>query len=126
MFPYYGRGNVNASVVPDVFVVLDHDLGAGPPTSCGKRASRPTLRWKCFRRRARSTTRGRTRSCTLGWASGSIFQFQPGPQRKGRCSVGYRLWGVTWKLDGTIHGSNNGTKRSKWPRRGRSQRRHES
>ena len=56
MFLYYAEGKtderlvlgerVGKYVAPDLIVVLDHDLGAGARTRCGRRASRRTSRWR--------------------------------------------------------------------------------
>ena len=46
MFLYYEEGNPAASIAPDIYVVLDHDLGKRGVYKFWRRASRPTSRWR--------------------------------------------------------------------------------
>ncbi len=108
MFMYYEEGNPAASIAPDVYVVLDHDLGKrgvykfwteGKPPDFALDVISPSSK-------IRNEVRKRTLYARLG--IGEYFLFQPDPQERGRRLVGYRLWGQSYEEmsaepDGAVH-----------------------
>ena len=96
MFMYYEEGNPAASIAPDVYVVLDHDLGKrgvykfwdeGRPPDFALEVISPSSK-------IRNAKEKRVLYARLG--IGEYFLFQPDPRKRGRRLVGYQLWGDTY------------------------------
>ncbi len=108
MFMYYEEGNPAASIAPDVYVVLDHDLGnrgvykfweEGKPPDFALDVISPSSK-------IRNEVQKRTLYARLG--IGEYFLFQPDPQKRWPRLAGYRLWGQSYEEvpadpDGAVH-----------------------
>ncbi len=97
MFVYYERGNPAASIAPDVFVVLEHDLGDRPVYKFWEEGKPPDFALEVISpsSEVRNAEEKRTLYARLG--IGEYFLFQPEPRRRGRRLVGYRLRGQAYE-----------------------------
>ncbi len=96
MFMYYERGNPAASIAPDVFVVLDHDLGGRPVYKFWEEGKPPDFALEVISPSSELRNAEEKRVLYARLGIGEYFLFQPDPQRTGRRLVGYRLGDGTY------------------------------
>ena len=96
MFMYYEEGNPAASIAPDVYVVLDHDLGKRGVYKFWEEGKPPDFALEVISpsSKIRNSKEKRVLYARLG--IGEYFLFQPDPLKRGRRLVGYQLWGDTY------------------------------
>ena len=97
VFMYYEEGNPAASIAPDVFVVLEHDLGDRGVYKLWEEGKPPDFALDVISPSSeiRNTLQKRALYARLG--IGEYFLFQPDPRKRGRRLVGYRLWGGSYE-----------------------------
>ena len=108
MFMYYEEGNPAASIAPDVFVVLDHDLGGRGVYKFWEEGKPPDFALEVISPSSKIRNAVEKRALYARLGIGEYFLFQPDPQKRGRRLVGYRLWGQSYEeipaeLDGAVH-----------------------
>lgn len=93
MFMYYERGNPRASASPEVFVVLDPDLGDRSTYKRRDEGKPPDLALEVISpsSEVRSREENKTLNARLGIPEHLLFQ--PDPKRPEQRLVGYRPWG---------------------------------
>lgn len=108
MFMYYEEGNPAASIAPDVYVVLDHDLGERGVYKFWEEGKPPDFALEVISpsSKIRNAVEKRALYARLGVTE--YFLFQPDPQKRGQRLVGYRLWGQSYEEipaepDGAVH-----------------------
>ena len=97
MFMYYEEGNPAASIAPDVYVVLDHDLGKRGVYKFWEEGKPPDFALEVISPSStiRNAKEKRVLYAQLG--IGEYFLFQPDPSKRGRRLVGYQLWGDAYE-----------------------------
>ena len=96
MFLYYEEGNPAASIAPDVYVVLDHDLGDRPVYKLWEEGKPPDFALEVISPSSELRNAHAKRALYERLGIGEYFLFQPDPRRRGRRLVGYRLWGQSY------------------------------
>ena len=107
MFMYYEEGNPAASIAPDVYVVLDHDLGDRGVYKFWEEGKAPDFALEVISPSSQIRNAKEKRALYEQLGIGEYFLFQPNPLKRGRRLVGYRLWGNTYEAvpeepDGTV------------------------
>ena len=97
MFLYYERGNPAASIAPDIFVVLEHDLGDRPVYKLWEEGKPPDFALEVISPSSAIRNAVKKRALYARLGIGEYFLFQPDPRRRGRRLVGYRLWGASYE-----------------------------
>ena len=98
MFMYYEEGNPAASIAPDVYVVLDHDLGDRPVYKFWEEGKPPDFALEVISPSSKIRNSKEKRALYQRLGIGEYFLFQPDPRKRGRRLVGYRLWGDTYEV----------------------------
>ena len=98
MFMYYEEGNPAASIAPDVYVVLDHDLGDRPVYKIWEEGKPPDFALEVISPSSQLRNSKEKRALYQQLGIGEYFLFQPDPRKRGRRLVGYRLWGDTYEV----------------------------
>ena len=96
MFLYYEEGNPAASIAPDVYVVLDHDLGDRPVYKLWEEGKPPDFALEVISPSSELRNAHAKRALYARLGIGEYFLFQPDQRRRGRRLVGYRLWGQSY------------------------------
>ena len=97
MFLYYEEGNPAASIAPDIFVVLEHDLGDRPVYKLWEEGKPPDFALEVISPTSQIRNEIEKRALYERLGIGEYFLFQPDPRRRGRRLVGYRLWGASYQ-----------------------------
>ena len=97
MFMYYEEGNPAASIAPDVYVVLDHDLGDRLVYKFWEEGKPPDFALEVISPSSKIRNAKEKRALYARLGIGEYFLFQPDPRKRGRRLVGYRLWGQTYE-----------------------------
>lgn len=97
MFMYYEEGNPAASIAPDVYVVLDHDLGQRGVYKFWEEGKPPDFALEVISPSSKIRNAVQKRALYARLGIGEYFLFQPDPQKRGRRLVGYRLWGQSYE-----------------------------
>ena len=108
MFMYYEEGNPAASIAPDVYVVLDHDLGNRGVYKFWEEGKPPDFALEVISPSSKIRNAVEKRALYARLGIGEYFLFQPDPHERGRRLVGYRLWGQSYQEmpaepDGAVH-----------------------
>ncbi len=90
MFIYFEEGNPHRSVAPDVFVVLDHDLGKRQVYKLWEEGRTPDFALEVISPESRVRNEVDKRKLYEMLGVGEYFLFQPDPEQRGRRLVGYR------------------------------------
>ena len=93
MFVYYDPSDANKSVSPDVFVVLDHDLGDRQTYKLWVEGKPPDFAVEVVSPSSRVRNRTDKKDLYARLGIGEYFLFQPDPGRPAPRLVGYELWG---------------------------------
>ena len=93
MFLYYRRGDLSASVAPDVFVVLDHDLGRRPTYQLWVEGKPPDFALEVISPSSAIRNQESKKQLYASLGIREYFLFQPDVKRPGPRLAGYRLWG---------------------------------
>ena len=93
MFMYYEEGNPAASIAPDVYVVLNHDLGKRGVYKFWEEGKSPDFAMEVISPSSAIRNAREKRALYARLGIGEYFLFQPDPRKRGRRLVGYRLWG---------------------------------
>ena len=96
MFVYYEEGNPAASIAPDIYVVLDHDLGDRPVYKIWEEGKPPDFALEVISPSSKIRNSEDKRELYERLGIGEYFLFQPDPRQRGRRLVGYRLWGRSY------------------------------
>ena len=96
MFMYYEEGNPAASIAPDVYVVLDHDLGKRGVYKFWEEGKPPDFALEVISPSSKIRNAKEKRVLYARLGIGEYFLFQPDPRKRGRRLVGYQLWGDTY------------------------------
>ena len=91
MFIYYERGNPAKSIAPDVYVVLDHDLGDRPVYKLWEEGKPPDFALEVISPSSVLRNAMNRRALYEGLGIGEYFLFQPDPGKWSPRLVGYRL-----------------------------------
>ena len=110
MYLYYEEGNPAASISPDVFVVLEHDLGDRPVYKLWEEGKPPDFALEVISPTSEIRNGEERRELYARLGIGEYFLFQPDPRRRGRRLVGYRLTGASYdevkgESGGALHSS---------------------
>ena len=97
MFLYYEEGNPAASIAPDIFVVLDHDLGDRPVYKLWEEGKPPDFALEVISPTSQIRNEVEKRALYERLGIGEYFLFQPDARKRGRRLVGYRLWGASYQ-----------------------------
>ena len=97
MFMYYEEGNPAASIAPDVYVVLDHNLGDRPVYKFWEEGKPPDFALEVISPSSEIRNSEEKRELYERLGIGEYFLFQPDPKRRGRRLMGYRLWGASYE-----------------------------
>ncbi len=97
MFVYYEEGNPAASIAPDVYVVLDHDLGKRGVYKLWEEGKPPDFALEVISPSSKIRNAVQKRALYARLGIGEYFLFQPNPQERGRRLVGYHLWGQSYE-----------------------------
>ncbi|MCY4533844.1 MAG: Uma2 family endonuclease [Bryobacterales bacterium] len=97
MFLYYEEGNPAASIAPDIFVVLEHDLGDRPVYKLWEEGKPPDFALEVISPSSAIRNAVQKRALYARLGIGEYFLFQPDPRKRGRRLVGYRLWGESYE-----------------------------
>ncbi len=97
MFMYYEEGNPAASIAPDVFVVLEHDLGDRGVYKLWEEGKPPDFALEVISPSSEIRNALQKRALYARLGIGEYFLFQPDPRKRGRRLVGYRLWGGSYE-----------------------------
>ena len=97
MFMYYEEGNPAASIAPDVYVVLDHDLDKRGVYKFWEEGKPPDFALEVISPSSKIRNAKEKRKLYQRLGIGEYFLFQPDPHKRGRRLVGYRLWGDTYE-----------------------------
>ena len=97
MFMYYEEGNPAASIAPDIFVVLEHDLGDRGVYKLWEEGKPPDFALEVISPSSEIRNALQKRALYAGLGIGEYFLFQPDPRKRGRRLVGYRLWGGSYE-----------------------------
>ncbi len=108
MFMYYEEGNPAASIAPDVYVVLDHDLGGRGVYKFWEEGKPPDFALEVISPSSNIRNAVEKRALYARLGIGEYFLFQPDLQKRGPRLVGYRLWGQSYEEmpadpDGAVH-----------------------
>lgn len=108
MFMYYEEGNPAASIAPDVYVVLDHDLGGRGVYKFWEEGKPPDFALEVISPSSKIRNAVEKRALYARLGIREYFLFQPDPQKRGPRLVGYRLWGQSYEEmpaepDGAVH-----------------------
>ena len=108
MFMYYEEGNPAASIAPDVYVVLDHDLGKRGVYKFWEEGKPPDFALEVISPSSKIRNAVEKRALYARLGIGEYFLFQPDPEQRGRRLVGYRLWGQSYEEmpaepEGAVH-----------------------
>lgn len=108
MFMYYEEGNPAASISPDVYVVLNHDLGSRGVYKFWEEGKPPDFALDTISPSSEIRDQVQKRELYARLGIGEYFLFQPDPDKRGRRLVGYRLWGRSYEEmptepDGAVH-----------------------
>lgn len=98
MFVYYEEGNPSASIAPDVYVVLDHDLGDRSVYKLWEEGKPPDFALEVISPSSAIRNAVEKRELYARLGIGEYFLFQPDPRKRGRRLVGYRLWNQSYKV----------------------------
>ena len=96
MFMYYEEGNPAASIAPDVYVVLDHDIGKRGVYKFWEEGKSPDFALEVISPSSKIRNSVEKRALYARLGIGEYFLFQPDPQKHGQRLVGYRLWGQSY------------------------------
>ena len=91
MFMYYEEGNPAASISPDVYVVLDHDLGGRGVYKFWEEGKSLDFALDVISPSSDMRDSEDTRALYERLGIGEYFLFQPDPSRRGRRLVAHRL-----------------------------------
>ena len=110
MYLYYEEGNPAASISPDVFVVLEHDLGDRPVYKLWEEGKPPDFALEVISPTSEIRNGEERRELYARLGIGEYFLFQPDPRCRGRRLVGYRLTGASYdevpgEPGGALHSS---------------------
>ena len=97
MFVYYEEGNPAASIAPDVYVVLDHDLGDRSVYKLWEEGKPPDFALEVISPSSAIRNAREKRELYARLGIGEYFLFQPDSRKRGRRLVGYRLWDQTYE-----------------------------
>ena len=97
MFLYYEEGNPAASIAPDIFVVLEHDLGDRPVYKLWEEGKPPDFALEVISPSSEIRNSVQKRALYARLGIGEYFLFQPDPRKRGRRLVGYRLRGESYE-----------------------------
>ena len=97
MFFYYEEGNPRANISPDVFVVLNHDLGRRGTYKLWEEGKPPDFALDVVSPESEISNRADQRDLYERLGIGEYFLFQPNIQQQGRRLLGYRLRGNTYE-----------------------------
>ncbi len=97
MFMYYEEGNPAASIAPDVYVVLDHDLGKRGVYKFWEEGKPPDFTLEVISPSSEVRNAKEKRALYARLGIGEYFLFQPDPRKRGRRLAGYRLWGQAYE-----------------------------
>ena len=97
MFLYYEPGNRAASIAPDIFVVLDHDLGDRPVYKLWEEGKPLDFALEVISPSSEISNAVKNRELYARLGICEYFLFQPDPRKRGPRLVGYRLWGGSYK-----------------------------
>lgn len=108
MFIYYEEGNPAVSIAPDVYVVLDHDLGDRLVYKFWEEGKPPDFALEVISPSSVVRNATEKRDLYARLRIGEYFLFQPDPRKRGQRLVGYRLWGTSYAEvptdpDGAVH-----------------------
>ena len=93
MFLYYQQGDPNKSIAPDVYVVLDHDLGGRGTYKLWLEGKPPDFALDVISPESDIHNHGDKQSLYAKLGIKEYFLFQPDESRPEPRLVGYRLWG---------------------------------
>ncbi len=93
MFIYCEEGNPHRSLAPDVFVVLDHDLGKRQVDKLWEEGRTPDFALEVISPESRVRNEVDRRKLYERLGGGEYFLFQADPEQRGWRLVGYRLRG---------------------------------
>ena len=97
MFLYYEEGNPAASIAPDIYVVLDHDLGKRGVYKFWEEGKPPDFALEVISPSSKLRNSQDKRALYARLGIGEYFLFQPDTEARGQRLVGYRLWGQTYE-----------------------------
>ena len=92
MFLYYEEGNPAASIAPDIYVVLNHDLGKRSVYKFWEEGKPPDFALEVISPSSKLRNSQDKRALYARLGIGEYFLFQPDPEERGQRLVGYRLW----------------------------------
>ena len=92
MFLYYEEGNPAASIAPDIYVVLDHDLGKRGVYKFWEEGKPPDFALEVISPSSKLRNSQDERALYARLGIGEYFLFQPDTEARGQRLVGYRLW----------------------------------
>ena len=93
MFLYYEQGDNTKSVAPDMFVVLDHDLGRRGTYQLWVEGKPPDFALEVVSPSSKIRNHEDKRELYARLGIAEYFLFQPNEQQSGQRLWGYRLWG---------------------------------
>ena len=93
MFMYYEEGNPAASIAPDVYVVLEHDLGDRPVYKFWEEGRPPDFALEVVSPSSETRNHEDKRALYARLGIAEYFLFQPDVKRVGPRLWGFRLWG---------------------------------
>ena len=93
MFMYYEEGNPTASIAPDVYVVLGHDLGDRLVYKFWEERKSPDFVLEVVSPSSETRNHEDKRALYARLGIAEYFLFQPDAMRAGQRLWGYRLWG---------------------------------
>ena len=97
MFMYYEEGNPAASIAPDVFVVLEHDLGDRGVYKLWEEGKPPDFALEVISPSSEIRNALQKRALYARLGIGEYFLLQPDPRKRGPRLVGYQLWGDSYE-----------------------------
>ena len=93
MFLYYEQGDNTKSVAPDMYVVLDHDLGGRGTYQLWAEGKPPDFALEVVSPSSKIRNHEDKRELYARLGIAEYFLFQPNEQQSGQRLWGYRLWG---------------------------------
>ncbi len=97
MFLYYEKGNPRKSIAPDMYVVLNHDLGGRPVYKLWEEGKPPDFALEVISPSSAIRNEVEKRALYERLGIGEYFLFQPDPTCRGPRLVGHRLRGGSYE-----------------------------
>ena len=96
MFMYYPEDNPAASIAPDVYAVLDRDLGRRVVYKFWEEGKPPDFALEVISPSSKHRNSKDKRALYARLGIGECFLFRPAPRKRGQRLVGFRLWGESY------------------------------